>query len=192
MTSNEAVFLQGERVALKPLGQSDISPEYLSWLNDADVLRYRAPKAFPTTIAQLEQWVASIPSRGELVLSIRARESGQHVGNISLGTILWTHRSAELAIMIGAKDVWGKGYGTEAITLLSKHAFESMGLHRLGATSPNPAFNASVRKLGWTAEGVRREAFFVDGKFVDFESWGLLEQEWRSGKGRMPVRSLPE
>ncbi len=87
MSSKEAVFLQGERVELKPLGRSDVSQEYLSWLNDPEVLRYRAPKSFPTTMAQLEDWVASIPARGELVLAIRARSDGQHVGNISLGTI---------------------------------------------------------------------------------------------------------
>jgi RimJ/RimL family protein N-acetyltransferase len=184
--SSEAVFLQGERVELKPLGRSDVNQEYLSWLNDAEVLRYRAPKSFPTTLAQLEDWVSSISARGELVLSVRARSDSRHVGNISLGTILWPHRSAELAIMIGAKDIWGKGYGTEAITLLTAHAFGTMGLHRLSATSPNPAFNTSMRKLGWTQEGIRREAFFVDGGFVDFETWGLLEQEWRQGKGRLP------
>lgn len=184
MSSQEAVFLSGERVELKPLGSGDVSAEYLSWLNDPEVLRFRAPKSFPTTLAQLEEWIASLPLRGDLVLSIRARENGRHVGNISLGPILWNHRSAELAIMIGAKDVWGKGYGAEAIELVSRHAFEAMGLHRLAATSPNPAFNSTVRKLGWTAEGVRREAFFADGGFVDFEAWGLLEQEWRGGKGR--------
>jgi ribosomal-protein-alanine N-acetyltransferase len=183
--SSEAVFLQGDRVELKPLGRSDVSQEYLSWLNDADVLRYRAPKSFPTTLAQLEEWVESIPARGELVLSVRTRIDGRHVGNVSLGTILWPHRSAELAIMIGAKDIWGKGYGAEAITLLTAHAFNTMGLHRLSAISPNPAFNAAMRKLGWTQEGIRREAFFVDGGFVDHEMWGLLDREWRQGKGRL-------
>jgi RimJ/RimL family protein N-acetyltransferase len=41
-----------------------------------------------------------------------------------------------------------------------------------------------MRKLGWTQEGIRREAFFVDGGFVDHEMWGLLDREWRQGKGR--------
>ena len=180
MTASEPVFLEGKSVIMTPLGRDDISESYLTWLNDPNVLRYRAPKAFPTTLSQLEEWVQSIPARGDLVLAIRTRDEGRHVGNISLNSILWVHRSAELAIMIGAKDVWGRGCGTEAIGLLTSHAFSVMGMHRLWADSPNPAFNAAMRKLGWTLEGTRREAFHLDGKHVDFECWGLLDREWRA------------
>ena len=80
--------------------------------------------------------------------------------------------------MIGATDVWGSGYGSEAIELLTAHAFTAMGLNRLSADSPNPAFNASMKKLGWVHEGTRRKAFLVDGQFTDFECWGLLASEW--------------
>jgi len=183
MTPAEPVFLHGERIKMSPLGPSDISESYLAWLNDPDVLRYRAPKAFPTTMPQLESWVRALPDRGDLVLSIRTNDENRHVGNISLNSILWVHRTAELAIMIGAKDVWGQGYGTEAIRLITAHAFTAMGLHRLWAESPNPAFNAAMQKLGWNHEGSKREAFLVDGAHVDFECWRLLEQEWWSKSG---------
>jgi len=181
----EQVFLEGKSVVLMPLGRADASAEYLAWLNDPEVLRYRGAKAYPTTFAQLESWIDSLPARGDLVLAIRTRENRRHIGNISLNTILWSHRSAELSIMIGAKEAWGKGYGTEAIMLLTAHAFSAMGLHRLWAESPNPAFNAAMKKLDWVHEGIKREAFLLDGTFVAFECWSLLQPEWRSGKGRL-------
>jgi RimJ/RimL family protein N-acetyltransferase len=59
-----------------------------------------------------------------------------------------------------------------------------MGLHRLSAQSPNPSFNAAVRKLGWNQEGVRREDFLLDGSFVDVECWGLLSRDWQKAQGR--------
>jgi RimJ/RimL family protein N-acetyltransferase len=133
-------------------------------------------------MAQLEEWVGSIPARGDLVLTIRTRQDNQHVGNISLNSILWVHRTAELAIMIGAKEVWGRGYGTEAINLLTCHAFASMGMHRVWAESPNPAFNATMQKLGWRHEGTKREGFLIDGQHVDFQCWGLLEDEWKENR----------
>jgi RimJ/RimL family protein N-acetyltransferase len=181
---SEPVFLQGDSIVLTPLGPSDVSPDYLAWLNDADVLRYRGSKSFPTTMAQLESWISSLPGRGDLVLAIRTRDEGRHVGNIALNTILWTHRSAELSIMIGAKDVWGRGHGSAAIDLVSRHAFETMNLHRVWSESPNPAFNATMKKLDWKEEGIKRQAFFLEGKFIDLCCWSLLVDEWRSRSGR--------
>ena len=95
------------------------------------VLRYRGPKAYPTTLTQLEAWIESLPSRGDLLLAMRTKNDRRHIGNIALNTILWPHRSAELSIMIGARDVWGEGYASDAIAALTAHAFGAMGLHRL-------------------------------------------------------------
>lgn len=179
MTAPEAPFLNGERVALTPLGRADASPDYLAWLNDQEVLRYRAPKAFPTTMRELEAWIDALPERGDLVLAIRPRDDDRHIGNIALNSIQWVHRSAELSVMIGAKDVWGEGYGGEAIALLTDHAFDRMGLHRVWAESPNPAFNTAVARLGWIEEGAKRDAFLLDGSFVDIACWSILDNEWR-------------
>ena len=170
-------FGVGQRVFLRALGEGDATPAYLDWLNDSEVLRYRAPKGFPSTMTSLRRWIEGIPDRGDLVLAICDRHDGRHVGNISLNDIRWIHRSAELSIMMGAKDVWGRGYGGEAIDLLSTHGFRAMGLHRIWAESPNPAFKSVVRRLGWQHEGSKRKAFLLDGSFIDIECWGILAHE---------------
>ncbi|MBL8700135.1 MAG: GNAT family N-acetyltransferase [Alphaproteobacteria bacterium] len=176
-------FLTGERLVLRPLVAADATRDYLAWLNDAEVLRYRAPKALPTTMPQLRAWIASLPGRGDLVLAIRTKRGDRHVGNIALNTILWVHRSAELSIMLGAADARGRGYGREAIALLTAHGFASMGLNRIWAESPNPAFNRAVASLGWRREGLKREALLVDGKLVDVVCWSILAREWKK-RGR--------
>ncbi len=175
----ELPFLQGRQIYLRALGPADVSEEYLAWLNDPEVLRYRMAR-LPTTRGQLKAWVAGLSPAERLVLSIRLKENDRHVGNISLATFEWTHGSAELAIMIGARDIWGRGIGTEAIDLITGHAFNAMGFHRLWAESANPSFNKSMAKLGWTHEGTKREAFFVDGKHVAIECWGMLASQWAS------------
>jgi len=176
-------FVAGNRLYLRPLADSDATAEYLQWLNDPEVLRFRAPKAFPMTMASLRRWIESIPDRGDLVLAICETVGDRHIGNISLNSILWLHRHAELSIMIGARDLWGKGYGCEAITLLSRHGFGNLGLHRIWAESPNPAFTAAMRRLNWLHEGTKRQAFLLDGSFVDIECWGVLAHEF-AAKGQ--------
>lgn len=173
-------FLTGERLVLRPLVAADATRDYLAWLNDPEVLRYRAPKAFPTTMPQLRAWIASLPERGDVVLAMRTKRGDRHVGNVALNTILWVHRSAELSILLGARAVWGRGYGAEAITLLTTHGFAAMGLNRIWAESPNPAFNRSVEGLGWRKEGVKREALLVDGALADVTCWSILAREWRA------------
>lgn len=174
----EPVFLAGPKVVLRPLLESDASAEYLSWLNDPLVLKHSSRKTFPTTMSDLKRYLGNIPASGDVVLAVCEAATRRHVGNIALNSIVWPFGSAELSIMLGAKDIWGKGYARNAIELLTAHAFESMGLRRLWAESPNPAFNAVMDALGWTREGVKREAFLLDGKFVDFECWGLLKGEY--------------
>lgn len=170
-------FLETPRLRLTSLVAADASPEYLAWLNDADVLRYRAPKAFPTTEAGLRSYIDSINDRGDLVLAIRTLDDERHIGNVALNSILWVHRSAELSIMIGARDTWSRGYGREVMSAVVDHAFSAMGLHRVWAESPNPAFNRAVSSLGWTHEGTKRDAFLLDGRFVDMECYAILASE---------------
>jgi RimJ/RimL family protein N-acetyltransferase len=183
---SDAVFIEGQLVNLRPLAATDATPAYLSWLNDAAVLRYRGPKAFPSTMENLQRYVAEIPGRGDLVLAVCEKSGGRHVGNIALNSVNWLHRSAELSIMIGARDTWGKGYGKEAMSLVTRHGFLNMGLNRLWAESPNPAFNAAVQRLGWTREGTKRQAFLLDGAYVDFECWSLLASEFSSPPSTTP------
>jgi len=162
-------FLVGRKVSLRALTLDDATDEYLAWLNNAELLRYRGPKAFPTTMLGLRSWLEG--SSADLRLAVTAE--GRHVGNIALNTINWLHGHAELSIMMG---VGGQGYGTEAILLLSDHGFRSMRLHRIWAESPNPAFNAIMKKLDWTHEGTKREAFFIDSKHIDIECWGKVNR----------------
>lgn len=145
-----------DMLALRPLTADDASQTYLDWLNDPEVSRYRAPRKSVMTMDALREWIEKIPERGDKVFAICA--DSRHIGNIALNTIVGG--SAELSIMIGAKDVWGRGYGTEAIRLASAHGFDVLGLERLWAESPNPAFNSAMCKLGWTKEPPRRNEHF--------------------------------
>ena len=151
-------------ITLRPLTLDDAGPVYLGWLNDPDVLRYRAPRQSAMTMDALREWIENIPERGDKVFAVCA--DGRHIGNIALNTIV--DGSAELSIMIGAKDVWGRGYGSEAIRLITHYGFDTLGLDRLWAESPNPAFNAAVRKLGWKQEAPRRNEHF------DLECWSKI------------------
>jgi RimJ/RimL family protein N-acetyltransferase len=172
-------FIEGPRLFLRKLMLEDAAPSYVQWLNDPDVLRYRGPKGYPSNMADLRRFIKFAQSTNDLYLAICLKRNGKHIGGISLTSISSIHRTAELNIMIGDKVAWGKNYGQEAIAILMRHAFMNMNLNKLNAQSPNPAFNKTVKKLGWKKEGLKRQVFLLDGKYVDMECFGILKSEFK-------------
>jgi RimJ/RimL family protein N-acetyltransferase len=178
-----AALIMTDRLTLDPLRPEDVVDDYVRWQNDPDVLRYRARRT-SLSADELRRYIATLPS-GDHVFAIRERSSARHIGNVALNSVLPFHGSAELSIVIGARDSWGKGYGREAIAAVTEFGFGEMALRRIWAESPNPAFNRIVAGLGYLHEGTKRQALRVGETFVDLECWGLLSSEPR-GSGRAP------
>lgn len=175
-------FIEGKDIYFRKLNSEDANEVYLSWLNDPQVLRYRAPKAYPSNMLDLKKFIEFAQSSQDLYFAICLRAGSKHIGGISLSPLNLIHRVACLNIMIGDREQWGKGIGREAVFLLTKHAFKNMNLHRLWVESPNPSFNRIVKSLGWRHEGTKREAFLVDGDYIDIECYGILNIEFQEIK----------
>ncbi|MBW3594285.1 MAG: GNAT family N-acetyltransferase [Actinobacteria bacterium] len=80
-------------------------------------------------------------------------------------------------------DLAGQGIATEAGRAVVDFAFGTVKLHRLElvAAVHNPASNRVAEKLGFQFEGIKREAFIVDGRGHDARSYGLLATDPRPG-----------
>lgn len=89
-----------------------------------------------------------------------------------------------LGIVIGEKDLWGRGYGQLAAARAVDHAFHVLGLDRITAEvfADNPRSVRMFESLGFVREGVMRESIQRDGQRVDELIFGLLRHEW-AGSG---------
>jgi RimJ/RimL family protein N-acetyltransferase len=169
--------LLGERVALRALTPADVDGPYLEWFNDPEVCRLNSHHVFPYTRLEALAWVEALRARRDtLVLAIAMRDDGRHVGNLSLQGIDPVGRSAELAIVVGDRSVWGQGIGLEAARLLVDHGFTSLNLNRIacGTLAANVAMRRLAERLGMREEGVRRQASWTDGAYHDIVEYGLL------------------
>jgi len=170
-------FLDGRLVVLRPLEETDVNGPYPAWFNDAEVCRFNSHHVFPLTRSAARDYVRAVASdRSTLVLAIELKASGAHVGNVSLQQIDWFHRTADFAILVGDRSVWGTGAATEAGTLLIEHGFGQLGLRRITAATlaENTAMRRLAARLGMREEGVRREALFKSGSFHDVVEFGVL------------------
>lgn len=179
-SATEGPFLMGKKVTLRPLREEDAAGGYPSWLNNAVVCAGNSHHVYPYTERQALEFIRSLPNKRDmLVLAIVDETSGRHVGNISLQGINFVNRSAELAILLGERNCWGKGLGTEACALLVQHGFETLNLRRieLGTPETNIGMQKIALALGMKHEGTKRSAFFKAGKYLDVFLYGILRDD---------------
>jgi [ribosomal protein S5]-alanine N-acetyltransferase len=176
-------FLEGALVTLRPLTPADLEGPYVAWLNDPEICAHNSHHVFPYTLAQAKGYIDST-TRDErtLVLAIIAKDTGAHIGNVSLQKIDLLSKNAEYAILIGDRDYWGKGIGHEASMLVLAHGFSTLNLHRIycGTGSRNEAMQKLAAKLGFKEEGRRRDAHFKNGAYQDIIEYGLLASEFKA------------
>src|SRR5262245_63070342 len=123
-------FLMGSKVQLRPLEEADAA-ECHAWLNDAEVRRTLNARAGPYTEAMSREWIRALDFRTTMGFAIVTRDGDRYVGNCDLREINFLDRNASLGIVIGRKDAWGLGFGTEAVALLCRYAFDGLNLHRV-------------------------------------------------------------
>jgi RimJ/RimL family protein N-acetyltransferase len=124
-----------------------------------------------------------------LAMAIHVRDDDRLIGTCALSQLDADNGSALFHITIGEADCWGRGYGTETVALMLGHAFEKLGLHRIGLSvfAFNERAIRSYEKAGFREEGRLREAVWRDGRWWDEVQMGVIEREWRDRIGRASV-----
>ena len=95
------IFLQGPNIYLRALNEQDILGNYTTWLNDTEITKYNSHGRFPMTVEKLLNFVQmSSQSNNSLVMAVVSLENDIHIGNISLQSINWIDRNAEIAFLL--------------------------------------------------------------------------------------------
>lgn len=160
----------GERIFIRFLSEDDVTEEYLNWLRDIEVIRFLESRWKIFTLEDLKQYVRSINnSPYDYMFGIFLLDTGKHIGNIKIGNINFIHRFGDIGLLIGDKNYWSKGYGTEAIKLATRYAFEDLNLRCIiaGIYSNNIGSYRAFLKAGYEQVGVYRKKRFFNGSYVD-------------------------
>lgn len=165
-----SAFLQGENIFLRGIALEDATDRYLSWLNDPETTQGLASGRFPTSLDQLQSYIRQIiDDPNSVMFAICDAVTGDHLGNIKLDRFDWVSRTCELGLLIGDKNSWGKGIGTEVCKLVTDYAFEQLNVRKVSLTvySNNPNAIRLYEKIGFEKEGCLVKHVFEGGEFHD-------------------------
>ncbi len=179
---SEYNLFNGERIRLTAMAEQD-AESLARWSEDAEYLRsLDTDYALPRSAEFFRESIKSTAADAKnLEFGIRLLEGDLLIGFVALHSIEWNNQAGMLAIGIGERDYRGKGYGTEAVRLLLRYAFDELNMNRVGldVISNNKAAIRSYEKAGFVAEGATRQSVLRDGQKLNRIYMGVLREEWR-------------
>lgn len=170
--------LSGNQINLNPISLNDVTEEYLSWLQDPEVMSGIETSGY--TIENLGSYVRSRINRSDVAFfTIRTKEN-IHIGNIKLEVQDKKAMVADLGLLLGNKNYWGKGIGYEACKLAIQYGFNELKFHKiyLAVYENNPNAKRLYEKLGFKLEGTLRKHVLVNGIYYDKYLMGLFKEEF--------------
>ncbi|MDX6284287.1 MAG: hypothetical protein QOH03_5358 [Kribbellaceae bacterium] len=116
-----------------------------------------------------------------LTVAVILRETGQHVGEVTLFVHSVEHNSGELGFVFHP-EFHGRGYAAEASIELLRLGFDELGQHRIISRLDhrNTGSAKLLERLGMRLEAhfVRNE--FLKGEWTDELVYALLSDEWQA------------
>lgn len=173
-------MLKGKKIYLRLL-EKDGLQKRVEWINDPEIqktLNYD----YPSSLARTEKWfdkiVMNLSRRDFEVYTI---EDDEYIGFCGLMNIQMPVMKAELYAVIGNKDYWRGGYGTDIYRTLVNYGFLELGLNKIYGyqLTHNEGAHRVVEKLGWKRDGLLRQDLYSHGKIVDRYIVSILREDWK-------------
>jgi RimJ/RimL family protein N-acetyltransferase len=176
---DDLIGIRGERVRLLPLDRERHLDNYVRWFNDPEVTRYLT-QHLPLSRAAESAFFDRAAQASDMILWAVHDEHDRHIGGTGLHNIDWSQRSATSGIVIGEKDAWGLGYGSEVMRVRTAWAFDELGLHRIESEchAENARSARCLEKAGYRRVGLARKKWWRRGQWHDCILWEILDEDY--------------
>jgi RimJ/RimL family protein N-acetyltransferase len=171
-------FLVGPRLYLRPLEPEQDFEKVARWNNDEEMRSYF--NVYPTSYTRMKERLGQFyRDFTHILLGIALKGEQEIIGIAGLKDISTLNQSAEFYVKIDPSQQ-GKGYGTEATTLMIRYGFMELNLNRIQTQDMEENIGGwrADEKAGFKYEGTLREAIPRFGKYHNVRVYSILRREF--------------
>lgn len=177
MNTNLFHSLEGKEIFFKALSTEDTQAIH-DYASDEEVSRFigwRLMNSIEETREFIEVMIQREAAGTHLYASIVLKESQIIIGTAMIFNFDQEANHAELGYVFH-KDYWGKGFGTEAVALMSDFALHSLRLHKLHASVVDANIGSAriLAKNGYQLEGRLKDNYYIDNVYYDALLFGKI------------------
>ncbi|HZQ08398.1 MAG TPA: GNAT family protein [Anaerolineae bacterium] len=180
---SETIFT-GKLTRLVGIEPEKAGERMAQWSRDSEYVQlYNSSQAAPRYAKQIQDRLRNELDKarpGDFYFLVQPLDDERVIGEVGLWSALTPHRNAWLAVAIGERELWGKGYGSDAVRITLRYGFQELNLHRinLNVFGYNTRAIRAYEKLGFAHEGAIRGALKRYGRRWDILFMGILREEW--------------
>lgn len=115
------MLVEGKKTNIRHIRYSDFE-RIIQWQNNK-LLTYYVGNKLPMTLKECEKRYSMSSKLLNQIFGIEDK-NGRFIGEIEIDHIKWKDKQAELFIYIGEENLWGKGYGFDALKTFIKYIFD--------------------------------------------------------------------
>jgi len=169
-------ILSGSKLTLSQFKKSDITEEYISWLNNPDVVRYSNQRFVKHDKLSCNKYLKSFKNSDNLFFAIKTKDTEETIGTITV-YVNSNHGTAEVGILIGKIDQWGQGYGQDAWNTTLDWLVNRDDIRKItaGTLSCNKSMIHIIEKSGMKIEGIRNFQEIVEEKVEDIYLFSYIK-----------------
>ncbi|AEV30504.1 acetyltransferase, ribosomal protein N-acetylase [Sphaerochaeta pleomorpha str. Grapes] len=174
-------------IQLVPFTEQDFE-QLIEWSGDQAFLMQWAGPLFQYPLSPDQLFAYNRDANNEetsvkLNYRVVLTETQQSIGHISIGSIDRENASARITkVIIGLPDLRGKGIGKAMVETALSICFGKLGLHKvsLGVYDFNITAVKAYERVGFSIDGVLRDARKVGDTYWNLIEMSILEDEWKA------------
>ena len=166
--------------SLLSLNENDITDLQVSWLKDKQVIRWLNSYYKKHTIQSLKEFVKKFDNYNSFHLGIFINDKKIQIGNFSI-LIDHFHKTAEIRVLVGNKDWWGKGVVLQCREAIIDWLFLELNLYKVYGSPlvKNIAAIFNYQKQGFECECILKNHKLTEYKErCDVAIFSLYREDW--------------